>query len=1277
MNDRALMSSRTHLRVWTAMAILLLAVATAIQAQPIQIKEPTYEPNQLMIQVARDADAKAVGDAFFGVNLHPVELLAPDLNVWLYEFDDAGMQKADREQLLENVKYHPGVLAVQFNHHIAMRATIPNDTQFGQQYALNNTGQSGGTVDADIDAPEAWDITTGGVTSTGDTIVVAIVDGGFDINHADIVYFKNRNEIAGNGIDDDLNGYIDDYDGWDAYAMDGSIPSNTHGTHVAGIAAARGNNALGVSGVNWGAKVMAIAGSSGTESIAVRAYQYALTMRRLYNQTNGLKGAFVVATNASFGVDFGQPANFPIWCAMYDSLGSVGVLNAGATANLNIDIDAQGDIPTACPSPYMIAVTNTTRTDTKNSGAAYGATTIDLGAPGTDVLSTVPGSSYSTLTGTSMATPHVCGAIALLWSEACPTMINAYKQNPGALALIMRDYLLDGTDPKPSLAGITVTGGRLNVYNSLLLVQSYPCGVAISHEGLPDTKETVNPYPVVANIVGDAALIADSLLLHYTISATNYLDTLVATGNPNEYVGYIPAQGPGTDISYYMEAHAINGKGDTTEVYSFSVIDYAVLLSPDISLGSGAVDDTVWHDLTVTNDGLFDDAYNLSLFGADWATTLWDETQSSQITATPNLTPNATFDFKARVIIPASFYGQVDTATVTATSQADALVSQSSSLRTTSAGQPVELPFVDNFVTTTVDPSLWVQWTNVTIDGVGIAEPSEPNSVRLNGNPTGADTLMSQAINMNVASGVNIGYYYEKKGGGDSPEAGDDLIVEYYTDAGAWAELTRHLGSSADMTAYSYFSTGVPSNGYHSAFRIRFRTVATAGALDDWFVDNINIDFGPAIAVNPGSFVENLHEDDSTYDELVIDNSGLGGLSYSVVVQPLLTKSEARFAELAAQDRVQTAHGESELPAIELPKDQRDKAPRGPDVIYDAGGPDTFGYIWIDSDDPGGPTYNWIDISATGTDIIGALNDDNFSGPYPIGFTFPYYDGNYTQFYMASNGYIGFGPTDNYGSRFNAAIPAAATPNNAIYWCWTDLNPDDADNPGGKVLYQNVGGALVISWINYPEYESGVNPGDVITAQMILSPDGGIKLQYQSMGAGFDLTSNTIGTENLGGTDGLQVSLNTSYIHPNLAIEFAKPKQWLYVEPLSGTVAPGEADTLSLKFVSTDLDTGTYQANVKITSNDPLPQNNPLILPATLNVLPPGPFYMCGDCNEDEIVNISDAVYLISYIFSGGPAPNPLEAGDSNCDALVNISDAVYLIGYIFSGGSVPCAACP
>jgi subtilisin family serine protease len=284
---------------------------------------------------------------------------------------------------------------------------------------MHNTGQSGGTVDADIDAPEAWDLGTGGLTAAGDTIVVAVVDGGFYLNHLDMNFWKNYNEIPGNGIDDDNNGYIDDVNGWNAYNNNGNVTaSGTHGTHVSGTVGARGNNTIGVAGVNWNVRVMAIQGSSGTESVVLRAYGYALKQRRLYDSSNGMKGAFVVSTNASFGVDYGQPANFPLWCAFYDSLGSAGILNAGATANLNINIDVTGDIPTACPSDWMISVTNTDRNDVKNTGAAYGLTTIDLGAPGTSIISTTTASTYGTSTGTSMATPHVAGAIGFMYSVA-------------------------------------------------------------------------------------------------------------------------------------------------------------------------------------------------------------------------------------------------------------------------------------------------------------------------------------------------------------------------------------------------------------------------------------------------------------------------------------------------------------------------------------------------------------------------------------------------------------------------------------------------------------------------------------------------------------------------------------------------------------------------------------------------------------------------------------------------------------------------------------------
>ncbi|MCC6961853.1 MAG: trypsin-like peptidase domain-containing protein, partial [candidate division Zixibacteria bacterium] len=156
-------------------------------------------------------------------------------------------------------------------------------------------------------------------------------------------------------------------------------------------------------------------------------------------------------------------------------------------------------------------------------------------------------------------------------------------------------------------------------------------GVQIVHTPLNDTKDTVNPYPVVCTITADAALKPDSLLLRYNINFTPYLDTLVATGNPNEFAGAIPAQAPGTTINYYLEAHAINGKADTTETFSFRVIDYNVLLTPSVSLGSGAVDDTIWHTLTVTNDGLYSDAFNLTLSQADWPSTIWDNAQSSQI----------------------------------------------------------------------------------------------------------------------------------------------------------------------------------------------------------------------------------------------------------------------------------------------------------------------------------------------------------------------------------------------------------------------------------------------------------------------------------------------------------------------------------------------------------------------------------------------------------------------------------------------------------------------
>ncbi|MFO7525443.1 MAG: S8 family serine peptidase [Ignavibacteriaceae bacterium] len=467
----------------------LFLLTFLITFQSTFAQEDPYVPGELLVQLSGNDKASFVAESFSSIGLEVKQLISDHMNIWLFGYDQ---NRIDDDEILFTVRMHNDVKVVQFNHYVQQREVsvdyvsalknyfnsfneaIPNDPRFNEQWALQNTGQSGGTPGADIKAVPAWDLTTNGVTATGDTIVLAIVDGGFDINHNDLYFWKNWGEIPGNGIDDDGNGYVDDFHGWNAYNNNGTITSSQHGTHVSGIAGARGNNGIGVAGVNWNAQIMPIQGSSGTESIVLIAYNYVLNARKIYNQTNGAEGAFVVATNASFGVDYGNPANFPLWCAIYDSLGVQGILSMGATANLNINIDITGDVPTACPSDWLIAVTNTTNSDQKNSGAAYGLTTIDLGAPGTSILNTSTSSGYATLTGTSMATPHVTGAVGMMFAAATEGIMQSYKSNPGAGALLFKQLLLDATDPISALQGITVSGGRLNLFNAMLAVFTTP-----------------------------------------------------------------------------------------------------------------------------------------------------------------------------------------------------------------------------------------------------------------------------------------------------------------------------------------------------------------------------------------------------------------------------------------------------------------------------------------------------------------------------------------------------------------------------------------------------------------------------------------------------------------------------------------------------------------------------------------------------------------------------------------------------------------------------------
>lgn len=349
-----------------------------------------------------------------------------------------------------------------------LRETTPNDEFFGDQWQMNRIG-----------ATKVWDFDTGGMTSQNDEIVVAVLDLYYYPNHPDLRenVWVNRHEIPDDGIDNDGNGYIDDYQGFhfvdstDTHTTGG----NSHGTAVTGIIGATGDNDLGVAGVNWSTKVMMLDPINPNFKVE-EAMLYIYNLRKKYNQTNGMEGAYVVALNMSFGAT-GKFADkdFPIMCALMDSLGKVGILSVAAGPNFPINIDEDGDLPNDCKSPYLISVTNTDFDDDLVSNAGYGPINIDLSGPGDDTYTTKRDSAYANFTGASAAAPYITGSVALLYASACDEFVTLSKRNPGEAASLIRQAIFEGVDPVFDLEAMSTTEGRLNIYNSLNLLKASGC----------------------------------------------------------------------------------------------------------------------------------------------------------------------------------------------------------------------------------------------------------------------------------------------------------------------------------------------------------------------------------------------------------------------------------------------------------------------------------------------------------------------------------------------------------------------------------------------------------------------------------------------------------------------------------------------------------------------------------------------------------------------------------------------------------------------------------
>lgn len=1272
------------------------------------------------------------------------------------------------DEAVAKFKKHPLVEYVEPNY-VLTADVIPNDTRFGELYGMRNTGQTGGTAGADIKAYLAWDQFIG-----DPNLKIGIIDTGVDYNHPDLAanIWTNPGEIPGNGLDDDANGYIDDIHGYDFYNNDGDpFDDNGHGSHCAGTIAGVGNNNLGVAGVCWTGKIVAIkflgGGGSGSTDGAIRGIQYAIAA--------GVR----LTSNSWGGGTFSQ--------ALLDAINAAGAANqlfVAAAGNSGSNNDTSPHYPSSYDTPYIVAVAATDHNDNLASFSCYGATSVDLAAPGVDILSCAPGGSYVLLSGTSMATPHVSGAVALAMGRF-PAMTN----------LQIKQLLMIAADPKPQLAGKMVTGGRLNAFMTIAEPDETPPGAIAD---LATVDPSSNAMGLTWTATGDdgATGRATSYEIRYStapIDESNWAGATLVPG-PDPLVAGSPqsfeVRGLAFSTTYWFAIKAFdefNNSGPISNVPSAMTLGTpdiaytpaaftASLLSGAVEVqtlslsnaGEGTLDFTVptpelqfsqpvvYQPEDVPKEGdiriglpVLDGQGGPDGFGYRWVDSnepggpAFDWVNIVGMGTPVSLIGDDATSAEIPMGMDFPFYGntfdRVRICTNGWLSFSDGSSSSYGNQALPNSGAPANLlaPLWDdlNFGTTQRAYTYFdgarfiVSWVDVPHYSTG-----GPYTFQVILHPTGeiryqylsvTDPTNSLTVGMQngtkdigltvahntayLANGLAIRIQPLNQWLTVAPTAGRilagmsrDLEVRFNAlgmMGGTYEGSVRVLSNDPDESPLALPATlhvtGAPDlavnpaaldfgTPFSGATVVRTLTVSNPGT-DDLVISDIT-STDPTVTVDATSFTlvaraaRNLavtwhptspmtlagalqiasNDPDSPLKEVPLAGEALIAPSFSVTPEALAvtlmtntaTSRMLRVANGGGSDYVFTAealalspsgtvvqHGDTDN--IELEKGAPD-VQFGPEPDR-AGGPDVFGYTYADSDEPGGPSFGWVDVRPVGTQV-NMTGDDTNTGPLPIGFDFPFYGNTFNSFRICTNGWVSFSSTRTTYS--NTALPntGSTVPENLLAIFWDDLTFESAK----RAYYHNDGTKLVIQYQDVRRIgeSSTTNPN---TFEIILYPNGTILYQYLSMQAATK-NSATIGIQDATRTDGLQVVYNANYVKNELAIRFRPPARFLTVSPESGTVPPGGYVDLNVDFNAAGLFGGLYNGIVRIAGNDPvMPQRD---VPADLTVI--------------GVPDISVAPAALAYgdVFIGYPRIQQVTVRNTGTDILhvtnVTSSDPAY-----------------
>ena len=985
---------------------------------------------------------------------------------------------------IEEIAQRSDVFKVYYNYEIETITPVGEVKPGGTITVVENGVQA-------VNAPQVW-----AMGFHGEGVLVATIDTGVDGNHPALA-------SRWAGVADPRYAGHPEWAWYDPYGGQNNFPYDPggHGTHTMGtVCGGAPGDEIGVApGAHWmAAGPIDRASIPQTVADAILSFQWMVDPDG--NPSTNWDVPAVCSNSWGLVTAHGYPPcdeTFWTYLDACEAAGTVILFSAGneSTSGLRRPADrATDDYRTCAVAAVDAHQSGWPLAYFSSQGPTYctpdGSAAIkpDIAAPGVDVRSSYPGGGYVTMSGTSMASPHVNGVVALI-RQANPNLsVNMVKQ-------IIYDTAFDlGSPGQDNQYG----WGIVDAYAAVQLALSYLQG-----------------YGVITGRMTDLVS-GNGLQGHVTV--TNHVPPIVANCNTQGYYTlYVPADTT-WDLRAEYTSDYLPGFASLSVVENDTVTqDFA--LEPKVNVV-----------LKASFGNPADIAYRTFYFRGSW-----DD------------------DGFYNAGWPSSFSAMQDNGVAPDQIAGDGVFTGSMMLATDLVNTYSWAVYSENY---NGEASRLQNGADF-----NIVNPGNPPTVpTLSVNPSGSENNWTMTVyELNSGASLELAPNYNNQAhiwygsvvlpGGYAGQ----YVIRVMHSTVAWYGQGGVGGASIAFTP--------PQTGSYTFYFSDANDLASTGAnlsvVPDWL----------DVEVSPGTTASR---------QITLTNSGELPLNFGVT-EEVDNITGARIENPVAE-AITLYKYEGPKPAVE--------EVNNPPVIMGQGGPDNYGYTWIDSDEPGGPAFNWVDISAIGTPV--SLTDDSNQGPFPLPFNFNYYGTNYSSFRICSNGWISFTSTATTYSNTN--LPSPSAPLNMMGAMWDDLNP----GAGGTVYRYTSADSAVVSWVNVPHYYSDGS----YTFQIILLRSGQIFYNYLNMSG--DLLSATVGHQNANGTDGLQVAYNAAYIHNNLTVKTSAG--WIDVSPASGTIPAGGSQVLTATLDASNIAIGTYTGRIRISSSDAIRTLPEVVMPITMRV---------------------------------------------------------------------------